>query len=197
MPDQKRTYRKMRRAELEQETRRRITETAVLLHGTLGPARTSIKAVAAHAGVTRSTVYRHFPDEEALFAACSAHWAALNPLPDLARWAAIGDPDERLRSALEELYAFYRATERMMDNLLRDASTVPSVDRRLEDYRGYLRSARDTLARGCGTRGNARRRTLAAIGHALAFSTWRSLTGEEQLGDEQAAELMHRLVAIA
>ncbi len=78
-----------RRAELEELTRRRITESAVELHGTLGPSRTSISAVAEHAGVRRSTLYRHFPDEPALFEACTAHWRAANPVPDLARWAAI------------------------------------------------------------------------------------------------------------
>ena len=82
-----RKYEKKRRAELEAETRRRITEAAVELHGTVGPARTSISAVAERAGVRRSTVYRHFPDEAALFDACSSHWAAANPVPDMAAWA--------------------------------------------------------------------------------------------------------------
>ena len=94
MTDQKRPYRMKRRAELEQATRRRITESAVELHGSLGPARTSMSAVAEHAGVRRSTLYRHFPDEMALFEACTAHWRAANPVPDLASWAAIEDPDD-------------------------------------------------------------------------------------------------------
>ena len=81
------------------------------LHGSVGPARTTISAVAERAGVQRATVYRHFPDEEALFGACSAHWIAANPLPDLAGWAAVEDPDERLRSALSELYAWYDRAE--------------------------------------------------------------------------------------
>src|SRR6476646_9456402 len=100
MTDQTRQYRMQRRAESQLETRRRITESAVELHGTLGPARTSMSAVAAHAGVRRSTLYRHFPDEAALFDACSAHWAAANPPPDLATWAAIDQPDSRLARAL-------------------------------------------------------------------------------------------------
>src|SRR6476660_8583516 len=105
MTDQKRPYRMKRRAELEQSTRRRITESAVELHGTLGPAHTTMSAVAEHAGVRRSTLYRHFPDEAALFEACGAHWAAANPPPDLAAWARIGDPEQRLAAALLELYA--------------------------------------------------------------------------------------------
>src|SRR6476646_9149441 len=97
MSDQKRPYTMRRRAELEEETRRRITESAVELHEELGPAQTSISAIADRAGVRRSTVYRHFPDEDALFAACSAHWRAANPPPDPSLWSAIADVDERTR----------------------------------------------------------------------------------------------------
>ena len=128
MTDQRRPYRMTRRAEQEAATRLRITESAMVLHGTVGPARTSMSAIAEHAGVRRSTVYRHFPDEAALCAACSAHWAAANPPPDLAGWAAVPDPDERLRVALGELYAFYRSTEPMLTNVLRDEASVPAVE---------------------------------------------------------------------
>jgi AcrR family transcriptional regulator len=197
MTDQKRPYRKKRRAELEEGTRRRITESTVELHGTLGPARTSISAVAEHAGVRRSTVYRHFPDEAALFAACSSHWRASNPTPDLGRWAAIEDPDERLKEALEELYAHYRRTEAMRNNLLRDEATMPTLKRLLGGYRGYLDAARDTLMSGRGLRGRARERVRAAIGHSLAFPTWSSLAREQELDDAEAADLMCRLVAAA
>ena len=197
MADQKRPYRKRRRAELEEDTRRRITESAVELHGTLGPSRTSISAVAEHAGVRRSTVYRHFPDEPALFAACSAHWGAANPSPDLARWAAIADPDERLRSALAELYAYYRRTRPMLENLYRDEETVPTVKASFGRFRQYLAAACDTLMAGRRARGGAHDRVRASIGHALAFATWRSLTLDEGLDDREAAELMCRLVAAA
>jgi AcrR family transcriptional regulator len=197
MTDQKRPYRKKRRAELEDATRRRITESAVELHGTLGPSRTSLSAVAEHAGVRRSTLYRHFPDEAALFAACSAHWRASNPPPDLGRWAVINDPDERLRVALQELYGHYRRTDRMMDNLLRDEDTMPTVKRTFGGFRKYIKTARETLMAGRRTRGAARQRVVAATGHALAFATWRSLVREQGLDDSQAAELMCRLVSAA
>jgi AcrR family transcriptional regulator len=197
MTVQKRPYQKKRRAELEEQTRRRLTESAVALHGTLGPSRTSLSAVAKHAGVRRSTLYRHFPDEDALFAACTAHWMADNPLPDLGRWAAIEDPDERLSEALQELYAHYRRTERMMDNLLRDEDAMPIVKRLFGGFRDYLTAAHQTLIAGRRARGAPRQRMVAAIGHALAFATWRSLTREQGLDDLQAAELMCRLVSAA
>ena len=144
------------------------------LHGTLGPSRTSMSAVAARAGVRRSTLYRHFPDEAALFDACSAHWSAANPPPDLSAWSRIDVPDERLTVALGELYGFYRRTEPMLDNLFRDQSTVPLVQERFAAFRGYFAAARDSLMAGRRLRGVTRRRTQAVLGHAIAFSTWKS-----------------------
>lgn len=186
-----------RRAELEAQTRRRITESAVELHGTLGPARTSMSAVAEHAGMPRSTVYRHFPDEEALFGACSAHWNAENPPPDLGRWEQIDDPDERLRIALEELYAYYRRAGGMLERLLRDETTVPVVAALFAPFHRFLAATAEALMRGRGLRGKSRLRVHAAIGHAISFGAWQQLTEAEGLDDAEAVELMRRLVAAA
>lgn len=197
MADEKRPYRMERRAQQQQETRRRITESAVALHGMLGPSQTSISAVAAHAGVRRSTVYRHFPDEAALFDACNAHWVAANPPPNLDAWSAIGDPDERLRVALDELYAFYRRTERMLDNLYRDETAVPLVQERFAAFRSYLTAARETLLAERNLRGARRGATRAALGHAIAFSTWKSLAREQGLNDTDATMLARGFVIAA
>src|SRR5450759_4006979 len=197
MPDVPRPYRMKRRAESQQETRRRITESAAELHGTLGPSRTSMSAVAAHAGVRRSTLYRHFSDEAALFDACTAHWASANPPPDLAVWSTVDDPDERLAVALGELYAFYGRTEEMLENLFRDELTVAIVGERFAAFRAYFASARDTLMAGRKLRGAARLRTQAVLGHALAFSTWKSLVREQGLDDDAVAALMVALVGAA
>jgi AcrR family transcriptional regulator len=197
MTDQTRTYRMGRRAEMQAQTRLRITESAVHLHGTLGPARTSMSAVAEHAGVRRSTLYRHFPDEAALFDACSAHWSAANPPPDAGAWAAIKAPDERLRTALSELYAYYGRTEGMFDNLIRDEPTVAIVQQRFAAFRGYMAATCEALMKGRGLRGGARRRTQAAVGHAVAFPTWKSLVREQGLADIEAVALACGMVAAA
>jgi AcrR family transcriptional regulator len=195
--DKKRPYKMKRRAELEAQTKQRITESAVELHGSLGPARTSMKAVAEHAGVPRSTVYRHFADEEELFGACSAHWGAENPPPEVSLWAGIEDPDHRLETALEELYAYYRRAGGMLDKLLRDEDQVPIVAKLFAPYHQLMETIAEILMRGRGLRGKARERTRAAIAHAIAFRTWQQLTEEGELGDAEAAELMRRLVAAA
>jgi AcrR family transcriptional regulator len=197
MSDGKRKYEKKRRAEAEAQTRLRITESAVELHGTLGPARTSMSAVAEHAGVRRSTLYRHFPDEAALFGACSVHWAMENPPPDISRWEQIEDPAERLAVALAEMYAYYRRAGGMIDMLLRDEQQVPVVAEKFAAYHQFLAIATEILARGRGLRGNAAQRTRAAIGHALAFRTWQDLTEAQGLDDDGAADVMSRSVAAA
>jgi AcrR family transcriptional regulator len=162
----------------------------VELHEEVGPAQTSISAIAERAGVRRSTVYRHFPDEDALFEACSSHWRAQNPPPDLDAWAAIDDPAERTRTALRELYAFYGRTQAMYTSLMRDEPLVPGIHRRLRDFYVYLDAIREILMSGRGLRGRVARHTRAAIGHALAFPTWRSLTHDQGLSDDDAVALM-------
>jgi AcrR family transcriptional regulator len=195
MSDGKRKYEKKRRAEAEAQTRLRITESAVELHGTLGPAQTTMSAVAEHAGVRRSTLYRHFPDERALFGACSAHWAENNPPPDISLWEQIEDPEERLVQALQEMYDYYRRAGGMIDKLLRDENAVPVVAEKFAAYHQFLAIAVEILMRGRGLRGKAAKRTRAAIGHAVAFGTWQDLTEAQGLDDAQAAELMSGLVS--
>ncbi|MGH2968148.1 MAG: TetR/AcrR family transcriptional regulator, partial [Solirubrobacteraceae bacterium] len=131
-----------------QATRRRITEAAMELHGTIGPARTTMTAVAERAGVQRQTVYRHFANEEELLAACSRHFEAQHPLPDAGRWREIADPAERLRIALYELYAWYETTGAMWTNVLRDETLVAAVGPALEPFRAYLDDAARALAAG-------------------------------------------------
>lgn len=193
----KRGYRKRRRAEREDETRRRITEAAVKLHGTLGPARTTIKGVAGEAGVQRATVYRHFPDLDSLFLACSSHWVSLNPPPDPDAWRQIPEPEVRLRRGLAELYAWYAWAEPMLTNVFRDAPSVPAMAAPVEDFRRHLAQLHEVLMSGRRNRGRARARVSAATGHALSFPTWRSLVLEQELRPEEAVEMMTDLVAAA
>lgn len=179
-----------KRAEDVERTRRRIVEAAVQLHGTAGPAATSIAAIAERAGVTRLTVYRHFPDDAALFAACSSHWLAQQNPPQPRNWAAITDDGERLRAGLADLYRFYRDAEQMLTLVFRDAHAVPEPIRQAQEDReaGYI----DTLIGFGPLRSDRIRR--AVIGHAVAFTTWRSLCRMQGLADDEAVEAMAALV---
>jgi AcrR family transcriptional regulator len=189
-----RRYRLRKRADAMEATRRRITEAAMELHGTVGPARTTMTAVAERAGVQRQTVYRHFADEVELLAACSAHFADLHPLPDAARWRAIADPAERLRVALDELYAWYEITGSMWTNVLRDETLVAAVGPALEPLRAYLDDAARALAAGWGARGRRRATLLAATRHAVDFQTWRSLARDGGVSRTGVVELTAAMV---
>jgi AcrR family transcriptional regulator len=186
-----RTYQKKKRLEREAETRQRIVEAAVALHTSVGPARTSIAGVAREAGVQRHTVYAHFPDEPSLFRACSAHWALLHPFPDEASWSRIADPHRRLQRALREVYRWYEEVEPDVALFIRDAASNPSLAAQWEEWAGGLRRLADSLATGLG----GSRAVRAAVGHALAFETWRSLVRHEGLTTERAVRAMSSFVA--
>ncbi len=193
----KRKYELKKRAEQVGATRQRITEATVELHRTVGPAATQISEIARRAGVQRVTVYTHFPDETALFAACSAHWRELHPAPDPAPWLAVSDPGERLRLGLCELYAWYRETEPMTANILRDAELVPAMRPFVVDgLGGYLEAVCRILGEPIrsGLRGRRRARVDAALRAAADFHLWRRLA---PLGDADAAELGAGLVELA
>jgi AcrR family transcriptional regulator len=177
----KRKYELKQRAEDMAETHLRITEAAIDLHGTVGPARTTLSAVAKRAGVERRTLYRHFPTEADLFHACSTHYFAANPFPEL--------DTENLERALGELYAYYERTAPMLGNVLRDAEQVELAREAVAPLHAYLEAAADALTTG-------RSSDLAAgtLRHALAFSTWQSLTANG-IARPDAARLMTALVS--
>ena len=185
-----RKYELRQRAQSQLETRQRIVEATVALHGSVGPTRTTISAIAERAGVQRLTVYRHFPDERALFQACSGHWAVQHPRPDPARWTAVADPEERLRVALGELYAYFRTTETMSANVRRDLPQLPTLQEVAAEFAPYWDNVRTALDRGWKTRGRRRKLLRAVIGHAVEFDTWRSLARRQGVGDVEAVEAM-------
>jgi AcrR family transcriptional regulator len=185
-----RTYQKTKRAEREAETRRRIVEATVALHTSVGPARTTISAIADKAGVQRHTVYAHFPEEGTLFAACTSHWALLHPFPAAEPWEAAADPLERLALAVRDVWGWYADVESDLEIFFRDAELVPAVRADMTRYADGLTTIADRLAADLGGSSTVR----AAVGHALAFETWRSLVRREGLTTAGAVGAMLALV---
>jgi AcrR family transcriptional regulator len=192
----KRKYELKQRAREMAETHLRITEAAIELHGSIGPSRTTMSAVAERAGVERRTLYRHFPNDAALFAACSEHYFDANPWPELGLWRAIRDPQQRLQRALDELYAYYERNEPMFSNVLRDAELVDVARDAVAPLHAYLEEAAETLAVGHPARGRRRQLFEGALRHALAFSTWHSLR-TSGVGQADAVKLVTALVEAA
>ncbi len=171
----KRSYRLSARAESQAETRLRIVEAAVALHEKLGPAQTPLTAIAEKAGVTRLTLYRHFPDEAAIFAACTAHWGALHPFPDAALWDGIKDPAARAAAALAAHYDYYSETRRMWFVVYRDVSLVKPIQPVLVQVHAHLGEVAESLAAAFRARGAVLRDIAVTLHHALTCATWVSL----------------------
>jgi AcrR family transcriptional regulator len=183
-----------KRAELVDQTRQRIVDATVELHGTVGPGRTTVAAIAEAAGVTRLTVYRHFPDDDALFAACTAHWASQQRLPDITSWLRIADPEARAEAALDDVYRFYEQAAPMLTLGARDVDALPEFVRVRNQENASDRASAVLQAWPARQRTKTRR---ALVGHALAFATWRSLCVEQGLSRRAAVSAMSRLVTTA
>jgi len=183
----KRRYTLRRRADNQAETRRNIVEATVALHGEIGPARTSISAIAERAGVQRHTVYAHFPTERDLHLACSGLALERDPLPDDRPWRTIADPERRLRSALKDIYAWFARNAVLVASVIRDADVHPltrdivelRIGRRMKEFH-------QVLARGWGSSRGVR----AALELALSFHTWQILTKEGGLSLDGAVDFM-------
>ncbi len=182
-----RPYRMARRAELVDQTRERITAAAARLHTTIGPANTSVAAIAEKAGVTRLTVYRHFADMDVLFEACRAHWRAENPPPDISAWTEIPDLETRARTALTRLYGWFREHADELFPIYRDFSSMPASGQ--ERTRAENRRVGGLLVGDAASAGATSRRLHAAARHVLDYRTWRSLAVDQELGDADAVEV--------
>lgn len=185
-----RTYTLKRRAEQQAETRLRIVQAAVDLHGSVGPALTTISMVAERAGVQRHTLYAHFPDERSLLLACSGLTFERAPLPDAEAWRAIKDHRERLRAGLGAIYGWYDRNADLAACVLRD-SEYHALTREVTQLRfgPFMAAYREVLGEKLNKKGHA------VLQLALSFYTWRTLVRESGLKQNAAVEAMVRAIA--
>ncbi len=189
----KRPYRLRRRALKQEETRRRIIEAAIDLHGTVGPRRTTMSASAALARVQRNTLYSYFPDESAVGQACSSLWYERNPAPNVAALRKIADPLERLRATLEATHSYFERTHGMLEALARDMD-LPYIWEAATPLRRQAEARRDVVARAFRLRGARRTRLSAAVELALDFETWRTLVLRRKMAPSTAIDLLVHMV---
>jgi len=202
----RRPYNLKARARRQEQVHHRITLAALHLHETVGPAKTTMKAIAEIAGVRRATVYNHFPTELDLIDACSSHWFVENPPPDPGSWAETQNPADRTERALREIYRYYGQGRKMLENVLRDAAVVPAMDEiRRRKWVPFLENIVEQLAEGWESyrsgqskSGSAdsgsvltaetKERLRASLRVALDFFNWKILT-DSGLSNDAAAKL--------
>ena len=186
-----RQYRMGRRADLVDQTRQRITEAAVRLHTSIGPSATSMSAVADEAGVTRLTLYRHFPSKDELFGACMGHWRSLHPPPDPDRWRAIPSFEARVRRALDDLYRWFSENGDDLYPIYRDAAYTPASNQRA---RQATNERMVDAVLGDDAAGERAPQLRAAMGHVVGFWTWRSLVADQGLSTADATAMAAQFV---
>jgi AcrR family transcriptional regulator len=192
-----RQYTLKRRAERQEETRKRIAEAALELHSTIGPVRTTVSAIAERAGVQRHTFYRHFPTELALGEACSGLAIERDPPPEAELWERVGDPEVRIRLGLSELYAYFERNEQLLSNILRDAEVDPVTAELVERRLDRLRAMVDVLEEPFGVTGKRRARLRATLELAVSFRTWQTLASHSGLARRDCVDVMVRAVRCA
>jgi AcrR family transcriptional regulator len=187
-----RSYTLKRRAEHQAETRQRILEAAVALHGSVGPARTSLSMIAERAGVQRNTLYAHFPDERSLAMGCSALHLERHPPPDAAAWASLPAGAARLREGLHTVYGWYRGAADVIACVLRDAEHH-ELTREISELRfgPPVAAWHEVLGEGLSDP----QRALLHL--ALSFHSWRALATDCGVPDGDAAALMVRAIDTA
>ena len=190
-------YRLQRRAERQEETRQRIVTAAVELHTTVGPARTTDAAVAARAGVTRVTFYRHFPDDVALFRACMSHGLHAWPPPEPESWRRVASPVARLELALRELFAYYAVAGDGLLVISRDAPLLRPELLAAPSRLDVMRRMAPVLIEGWRVRGRRRQVLGAAISLAISVGTWAHLVKQQGLADDDAVALLVAMVCAA
>lgn len=188
-----RKYKLKQRAESQEQTRLRIVKATVALHTTLGPAHTSMVAIAHQAGVERPTLYRHFPTMSDLFSACSRHLWEQSPPPDPEPWLMINDPEARLRQGLRELYTYYSNHELAQWKILRDLEDMPELRQFAARRIGHRQRMREVLASVWPDRGIQQKFLMATLAHATDYFAWRSLR-RQGLTNQGAIDLIVKLV---
>ena len=188
MKPKKRRYVLKARGEQVAETKARITDAILQLHQELGPRHTTVSAIAERAGVERLTVYRHFEDDDAIYAACSQRYLEVHPPPQAEAWAGVMDPLLRTERGLQAIYGYFSRTAPLYARVYADVDEIPALAKVLAGFDAHLQSLADDLASTWKPDADASRRSVI-LRHAVGFATWQSFENL-RVNDARKARLM-------
>jgi AcrR family transcriptional regulator len=185
-------YRPRGRTKRSKETRARIMDAtrALLDEGEFH--KTSVEDVAERAGVSRATVYQHFPSRLELVDAICDTFAENPALLALRDTVALPDPAQALDETIANTVRFWSSEDKVLQQLYGATAIDPAardlVERQLSDRRGEMqRLARHLDEAGGLRRGVDRRGALAQLMVLTGYGSYRELR-QDGLSDAKAIE---------
>ena len=133
-----------KRAAAAAQTRKRIVDATLELHGEQGIGATSWDDIAARAGVGVGTVYRHFPSLDELIPACGELALQAIAPPDPANVSALFEhattPAERIHRLVREVFAIYERGAQPLRAIRRESDVHPRVAQDRAAFEASLRA---------------------------------------------------------
>lgn len=191
-PRRRRPYTLGKRADARDATRRRIVEATLACHLERGVLATTLRDIAARAGVSPGTVLNHFPRTPELVQACGELAAATWPFPGEEVLAGRAGVEDRVGALTTALFrAWDTPPAPIFPRLQLERAEVPVLDAWFSDLEARHRAlVRAALPAGA----SAAQRALA---YALtSFPTWRTLTSEGLTTEEAAAQAASAVLAV-
>jgi AcrR family transcriptional regulator len=184
-----RPYNSRIRKDAEAATLRRIVAATVELHAEKGAMETTHADIAARAGVSVPTVYKHFPTRNAVIPACMGYVAKDAPVIDMEEIMALPDLDARLERfvpALHAQYRYYAPWYRWADS---DARWLPALAEGLKAGQAGLEQQLKAVL-SCRFRRDVPVDILGLVQVILGYGAWQTLsTRQKSAGKVSAAAI--------
>lgn len=188
-----RKYQLGKRAEIVEDTRRRIIDATFDLHSEKGVLATSMQDVAERADVALRTVYNHYPTIDDLVAGCTKKVISLLAPPSPAIFRGLGGFEERVQRLVRELFAMYERGSVLIEVARCEQGEVAG----LADYVANEAALREALVREALRPFGLGSLIIREVAALTDFYVWRALT-QQSLSTRQAVDVIHRsLVALA
>jgi AcrR family transcriptional regulator len=189
-----RKYDMTRRASSVAQTRRRIVDATLELHGEQGIAATSWDDIAARAGVGVGTVYRHFPSLDELIPACGEITRHVVALPDPQGVASLFDgvdaPVERIERLVREAFAIYERGAPQLRAIRSEPDVHPNVAEAGEEVEAALTALVDAAVAPSKITPAER----ALVRAMIDLGTWQALH-DQGLGPAEAVDAVSQMLA--
>jgi AcrR family transcriptional regulator len=188
-----RKYDMTRRASAAAQTRRRILEATLELHGEQGIAATSWDDIAARAGVGVGTVYRHFRSLDELIPACGEITRQVIALPDPHAVPALFDgidaPARRFELLVGEAFAIYERGAPQLRAIRNDPDVHPNIAEAGEEVEATLAALIDAAVEPFAITPADR----AVVRAMIDLNTWDALRDQE-LGQAEAVTAIAQML---